>query len=171
MGIDKAAAGLRPPMTAWPPPVYEFEAEFDAPLSFVYRWCTDYSPKDGALSGEGYERRILRRTSRRVVVEDLWWASDGWHWRRSEVTLRPPRGWHADSFGNVRDAQIDYRLTKLPDERTHLFIRMHRRPGFRSKGQPPKKAFERDVEAMWKRLGTHLEKDYRASRRSRGAAK
>jgi hypothetical protein len=154
-------------MRAWPPPVYDMEAEFDAPLPFVYRWCTDYSAQDGALSGDGYERRVIQRSKRRVVFEDLWWESDGWRWRRYDVTLLPPRGWRAESIGNVRDLESVYRLTELPDERTHLFLRVRRRPGPRSNGQPTKKAFENEVESMWKILGKNLEKDYRASRRRR----
>jgi hypothetical protein len=151
-------------MSEWPPPVYEMKVEFNAPIAYVYRWCTDYSPRDGALAGEPYERRILLRSGRRVILEDLWWESTGWHWRRAEVTLQPPDGWRADSVGNVRDAQIGYRLTALPCDRTRLEIRMKRRPGFRSKGQPPKRAFETGVERMWRRLGKHLERDYRNHR-------
>jgi hypothetical protein len=154
-------------MTLWPPPVYEMDVEFDAPIAFVYRWCTDYSARDGALSGEPYERRIVSRSKRRVVLEDLWWEPDGWRWRRSDVTLRPPMGWRADSVGNIRDARIDYRLTAPGEERTHLHIRMLRRPGSRSNGQPPKRAFERQVEAMWRRLARHLEHDYRRAGRAR----
>ena len=153
-------------MPTWPPPVYEMETEFDAPLPYVYRWCTDFSSKDGALAGETYERRILKRSKRRVIFEDLWSEPDGWRWRRYEVVLRPPRGWRADSVGNVRDAQTDYRLTALPDGRTHLFLRMRRRPGSRSTRNPAKRVLEREVEALWKHLAKNLEKDYRRSKRT-----
>ena len=41
----------------WPGPRYEVRAKFHAPLDFVYRWCTDYTPDDGPFEEESYQRR------------------------------------------------------------------------------------------------------------------
>jgi hypothetical protein len=148
-------------MVQWPPPVYRMRATFNAPLAFVYRWCIDYRSDDARRAGEHYERRVIERSSRRVVVEDLWWEPDGWRWRRSEVTPRPPDRWTVHSFGNVRDAHIEYRLTELPGDRTQLDIVMLRRPGVRQKRQPSKRKFEREVNGMWRNLSRSLDSDYR----------
>lgn len=151
-------------MARWPPPVYHIEVEFRAPVPFVYRWCTDYRPGDDRLAGERYERRVIARSSRRVIYEDIWWSPDGWRWRRNDVQLRPPNRWVARSIGNVRDAQIDYRLKELPEGRTRLALRMLRRPGPRQRRQPPKKALETELLRLWRNYGRSLEADYRRSR-------
>jgi len=154
-------------MPRWPSPVYRIRVEFDAPMSFVYRWCTDYRPDDGARAGERYERRILRRTTREVVYEDLWWEKDGWRWRRYRISLRPPDRWHADSHGNIREARIDYHLTELPGQRTRLDFEMRRRPAPGRPGQPSKRTLERELRTLWGRFSAELARDYRRGHRSR----
>jgi hypothetical protein len=147
----------------WPPPVYRIRTDLDAPIDFAFRWCTDYASNDGKLAGEPYERRIIERTPDRVVLEDLWWAPDGWKWRRSDVHLAPPDRWHSDSVGNIRDASIDYRLTSLPGGRTRLLIVMHRRPGSVRPVQPPRAELEEEIGRMWGRLAASLAREYRRS--------
>jgi hypothetical protein len=147
------------------PKEYLFETEFDLPKEFVFRWCTDYSSQDGKLGGEGYDRRVLKRTKKEVVYEDLWWEKDGWRWRHTHVTLRPSRGWHADSTGNTRHGLIDYRLTALPGQRTRLNIRMRRTPTRLYPKQPSKAAFHKDLATMWRHFGKSMEREYRAKRR------
>ncbi len=156
-------------MVSWPPPEYRMRTTINAPLDFVYRWCTDYRSDDARRAGEKYNRRVIARTRQRVLFEDLWWEPDGWRWRRSDVTLLPPDRWHADSIGNGRTASIEYRLTDLPRERTQLEIRMRRRPGLRSTENPPKAHLERELRVMWRHFGSALETDYRRGRRRRSS--
>ena len=33
-------------MVSWPPPEYRMRTTINAPLDFVYRWCTDYRSDD-----------------------------------------------------------------------------------------------------------------------------
>ncbi|MCI4358796.1 MAG: hypothetical protein L3J99_07240 [Thermoplasmata archaeon] len=154
-------------MPRWPPPVYRMSVEFAAPIRFVFRWCTDYQPGDDRRSGDRFERRILSRSARRVLYEDLWWERDGWRWRRNDVTLQPPDRWSSDSIGNVREAQIEYRLTPLAGGRTRLNLRMLRRPTRRVKRQPPKRELEEELIEMWGKYRRSLEADYRRSRPGR----
>ena len=136
---------------------------FRVPLPFAYRWCTDYRPEDGRLSGEGFERRVLRRSRRRVVLEDLWWEADGWRWRRNEVTLSPPDRWSTDSPGNVRVAHLDYRLTPVTERSCFLDLVMRRRPGARDPRQPSKQELERELETLWGHYRRAMEREYRHS--------
>ena len=154
-------------MAPWPPPIYRVRQEFDAPLGFVYRWCTDYRRDDAARAGEHYERRILARTAREVIYEDLWSEKDGWRWRRYRVALSPPARWHADSVGNVRDASIDYRLTELPDGRTALDLELRRRPVSERFPQPSRRAMEAELRSLWGNYAAALEKEFRGRRRRR----
>lgn len=151
-------------MERWPPPTYQIRVAIRAPLGFVFRWCTDYDAKDAQRAGEKYERRIIQKTRRRAIYEDLWWESDGWRWRRYEVRLLPPDRWVAESVGNFRDAHIEYRLTEVGANRTQLELRMRRRPGPRSASQPTRVALERELVALWKNFARALERDYRRTK-------
>jgi hypothetical protein len=145
----------------WPGPRYEVRSTFQAPLSFVYRWCTDYTPKDARYSREGYDRRILQRSHREVIFEDLYDTKKGWIWMRRVVRLLPPDRWHADSVGSDRALSVDYRLSKLPGNHTQLTIRARRRPYGIGLKNPPKSQWERSVATNWRRFGRALERDYK----------
>jgi hypothetical protein len=152
-------------MARWPPPVYRIQTEFDVPFEFAYRWCTDFQPDDSRRSKESYERRILERTARRVLYEDLWEEGKGWGWRRNVVTLMPPDHWHADSYGTFRTGSIDYRLGALPGDRCSFELVMRRRPSEAFPKQPAKGPFEADLRKMWRNFGRAMAQEYRAAQR------
>jgi len=150
------------------PRVYEFRSRFRAPLPFVYAWCTDFAPEDPRLRGEKFTRRILEKGRRRVVLEDLGEGPTGWVWSHYDVTLRPPRRWHADAVGSHRTWAIDYELSERPGATTELWFRGVRRATALAGPNPPKARLERELRQMWKNLGRALERDYRASLKRRG---
>ncbi len=151
-------------MTSWPPPVYRYRGEFDVPLEFAFRWCTDYRPDDARRAGGRFDRRVLHRSRSEVLFEDLWWQRDGWRWRRTRVALRAPDAWHAESIGNYRDASIDYRPEPLGEARCRLEIVLRRRPRLGYGPQVPKSEFERELRTMWARFGRSMSRDYRVQR-------
>ncbi len=136
-------------------------------MSFVLRWCTDYSPEDSRLEGEKFRRQILERSRGRVVYEDLDATSGGWMWSRWTVTIRPPGRWHGKAVGNYRGWDVDYRLKPLPGDRTQLTLRGRRTPLLLGAKNPPKAELERELGDSWKKFGRALEADYRKSRRAR----
>jgi len=140
---------------------------WDVPLSFAFRWCTDYRSDDASRSRETYLRRIVSRSRRRVVFEDVWPLDRGWGWRRADVTLTPPDRWHADSLGSVRDASIDYRLTALSPDRTRFDVYMRRRPSTIHPEQPSRPAWEKDVGRLWSNFARAMARDFRRSRPGR----
>jgi len=146
-----------------PPKVYEFRSRFRAPISFVYAWCTDYSPEDPRLEEEEFTRRILERTRRRVTYEDLYDEPTGWRWSRYVVSLRPPRRWHADVVGSHRTWSIDYVLSERPGDATELHFRGVRRSTALAGKNPPKAELENELREMWRKFGRALERDFRAS--------
>ena len=151
----------------WPPPRYVVKARFRAPLEFVYRWCTDYTPEDARHEAEAYERRILRRTSREVVYEDLADTPNGWAWSRHVVELDPPDHWHSRSVGSHRAIDLDYRLAPRADGGTELTLIARRRPTPVGGRNASKAAWERSVAASWRLFARSLERDYRAAQASR----
>src|SRR5437870_11934124 len=106
--------------SAWPGPEYRVRVSFRAPIDFVFAWCTDYTPGDAALEKEAYERKIIERTSRSVVFEDLEEYKAGWDWSTAVVSLRPPNRWHMDGMGNNRVVVDDYVLLGLVDRGIRL---------------------------------------------------
>jgi hypothetical protein len=159
---EMGAAKAKPAATR----VYEIRSRFRAPLPFVFRWCTDYTPDDARLEKDDYTRRIVKRSTRKVVYEDLSDSPNGWMWSHQEVTLRPPNRWHAEVTGSHRYWSLDYQLRELPDGRTELHLRGERRPTALGKN-PPKAKLERDLGRMWSNFGQALERDYRASKRKK----
>lgn len=148
---------------AWPRPTYRVHHVFHAPIEFVFRWCTDYTEQDAKYEAETYQRRILRRSRREVVYEDLEDTQNRWVWSRHVVRLFPPSRWHSDSVGSDRSASLDYRLRKLAGNRTELVLTVRRHPTPIGGRNPPKAQWERYVGESWVRFGRALERDFRKS--------
>lgn len=148
-------------------PDYQIRITFRVPLEFAFAWCTDYTPDDAKIEGENYERRIVERSERRVVFEDLEETKEGWIWSRDTVTLRPPNRWHMDGLGSRADITADYILSRLADDRTQLELRWRRRPRMRLAKPLTKAQREASTLRAWKRFARAMERDYL---RSRGAA-
>jgi hypothetical protein len=142
---------------------------FDAPLPFVFRWCTDYSPIDPKLEGEAFTRRVIERGRRRVVFEDIQAMESGWSWARYTVTLLPPDRWHMDSVGNMRHVVGDYTLASTSDGRTRFELRYRREPGLVKFRRVPKKERGPEDLRIWRNFKRALERDYRASLRGKRA--
>jgi hypothetical protein len=152
----------------WPGPEYHVKAEFRAPMSYVYSWCTDFDPADDRREKEHYTRKIIERSRRQVVFEDLVDSDDGWNWARHVVTLHPPNRWHSDSVGTHREATIDYLLTPLAGDRTRLDLRWKRVPTALASAPASKAAIERSATQGWRNFARVLEKDYRKSQARHG---
>lgn len=147
---------------------YRVSVEFRVPLSFAFRWCTDYTPEDGKYGGEdktlNLQRRIIERSRRRVVFENLYDDGKGWGWERHVVTLHPPNRWHCVGRGNHGESVLDYSLTALSDRRTRFEMRWRSRPVGPDQGpRPTVNRVERYVTQLWKRRARFLERDYRSS--------
>jgi hypothetical protein len=151
----------------WIGPEYRASASFRAPLDFVFAWCTDYTPEDPGLENEQYERKVIERTARRVIFEDLEESKDGWDWSRAVVSLRPPTRWHMDAVGNNRDVTADYVLSTLLDGRTRLDLRWRRRPKVPDAKRRTKAEREASATRAWKLFAAALERDYNRARRTK----
>jgi hypothetical protein len=142
---------------------YRYRIAFSAPLPFVFRWCTDYQPSDARLGHESYERKILERSRRRVVYEDVEETPGGWSWRRHVVTLSPPDRWRSESVGNYRDFRLEYELRELPNGKTELRFRGRRCPALLASRNPTSREFGKTMDVTWKFFRRALERDYQRS--------
>jgi len=150
-----------------PVATYEIKRVFRAPLDFAFVWCTDYTSADRKLQGENGFRQILRKTPRTAVYEDLTETPEGWMWSRQTVTMHPPNRWTAIAVGNYRTWDLVYTLRELTDGNTEFTMHGRRRATPLGGKNPPKAVLEKELDTMWRNLGRALERDYRASRRSK----
>jgi hypothetical protein len=140
---------------------------FRAPLDFVYRWCTDYSPEDPALEGEKFSRKVLEHTRRRAVFEDLEETPTGWNWSHDVVTFHPPRAWELLERGNRSEAIAVYHLSERGDGRVELDLRWRRRDLVPPERRITKAERERNSTIAWQRFARALERDFRREHHSR----
>lgn len=101
---------------------YRISKTINAPLNYVFRWCTDFSEDDPKITGSKSQRKILQRSSKRVIYAQVYKGSDGnQKVAVNIVTLDPTRkAWHLDYFGEADDETGEYALTSLGRNRTRL---------------------------------------------------
>jgi hypothetical protein len=130
----------------------------NAPLSFVYRWCTDFREDDQKITDQRRRIRIHERTATRFImsVRDRHGAKIVSAARI--VTLKPPDSWHLDWIGDEYDEKGDYRLTKLGSRRTRFSATF--KVASIKPGAPTKQEMRRNVTAVWDKYTRALEKDY-----------
>ncbi len=46
---------------------YGISVTFDAPLTFVYKWCTDFHADDPKIIGAPYTRHVIEKTKSRAI--------------------------------------------------------------------------------------------------------
>ena len=154
----------------WSKTLFRVQAIFLAPRDYVYTWLTDFTSRDALITGEKYRRRIVERSTSRVVFEDLATTPAGWSWLRNVVSLQPPDRWHLEAVGNVIDARADYLLISRGAERTELVMAWRMRPGILGGKVPPKPAIEASLRRVWQVYAAALKDDYRSTRRHKPKA-
>ena len=138
---------------------YKFSKIINAPLRFVYDWCTDYREDDYKLTGSKSRRTFLEKSKRLVIYAIRYPVGREIRQAVNLVTLRPPRAWHLDSYGQEGNTFGDYRLTKLGPERTRL--NMVFKEEWKVSRIPSRTEYMRDGDRLWDRYTAALEKDYK----------
>ena len=140
--------------------VYRHSFTFNAPIKFVYEWCTDYREDDPQLVGANYRRIILEKTKKRVVFASEKTGSDGKPKIAVRlVTLSPcAYSWHLDYFAEDDLEQEDYRLKKLGTDKTRLDMVFKNK--WKTGISPSREYFVAETKASWDGYGPALEKDY-----------
>jgi hypothetical protein len=102
--------------------VYRHSVIFNAPIKFVYEWCTDYREDDPQITGASHRRIILDKTNRRAIYASSKTGSDGKTKLAVRiVTLFPSKyAWDLDYVAEEDLERGEYRLKKLGKEKTRL---------------------------------------------------
>jgi len=143
---------------------YKVSKTFDAPLGFVYSWCTDFQEDDLRMIGSKNKRNLHEKSGKRVI-----WTVEGEKLPSGTdpvrvVWLMPPDSWHLESCGDVYEIG-DYKLTSIGKNRTRLDMTFTET---RAKKRDLRSRAEYEAEAIdhWEKYGKALERDYRKSIRS-----
>jgi hypothetical protein len=141
----------------------------NAPLKYVYDWCTDYRADDWRLSTRRPHSRfwVVRPSSHRAIRirstpigrRDPALAVD-------LVQLDPPRSWHTDQIDEDDRMSMDYRLTRLGPKLTRLDLLVTEY--WISPKHPSRAELTQRVSATWSRLVGHVEKRYLSGLPARG---
>ncbi len=135
----------------------------NAPMRFVFNWCTDFREDDPALTGSKSQRKILEKSKQHSVFVSLYTGSDGSQKIGVNiVTLRAPSSWHLEYFGE-EDTEIgDYKLSSLDKNKTKLSMvfkeswKLENIPSIEEQVESTSKVWDQYVEA--------LERDYASSK-------
>lgn len=139
---------------------YGISKVIEAPLPFVYEWCTDFREDDAGLTGSQTKTKILEKTSTRVIMIDSYEEKGKPVESISVVSLKPPNAWHLDYAGNESEQEVgSYKLTKLGANKTRLDMKftITYAPG---RKVPLRKEQIEGSNKFWDKLVVALMKDY-----------
>ena len=134
----------------------------NAPLPFVYAWCTDFREDDYKISGQNRRIAIFERTANRFIMSIRDKRNSKVVTAARIVTFNPPNSWHLDWIGDENDERGDYRLTRLGAHKTRLNATFKVKP--KASDAPRKSEMQKNVNAAWNRYASALEKDYQGKR-------
>lgn len=133
----------------------------NAPLKYVYSWCTDFSDSDPSITGSLRQRLVVEKTKRRAVYVTLWNDEDDTKVASSYVTLKPPNSWHLEMFDRSRLEIGDYKLSKVGKSKTGLKIVFKNLWKDLSNAETTEGMTER-LNAMWDKYVQALETEYKS---------
>jgi len=133
----------------------------NAPLSFVYKWCTDYREDDPKITGSKNQRKILQKTRQRVIYLSIYKRRGKFKYAVNIVTLYPEKAWHLDFLGEEDEETGDYRLTRLGARRTRLDMVFKER--YKIRGAPTKAQDTKGTNEIWDKYVAALQRDYGTS--------
>jgi len=141
----------------------------DAPLRYVYGWCTDYRSDDWILSQRRPHprfrvvklspRRLLRIRLTPTPSKDPDVAVD-------LIRLSPPDAWHTDQIDEEDRESVDYQLTALGKTRTRIDLLVTERwvvPGHLSRPETLRR-----VQGAWDRYAAQVETRFRSGKPAKG---
>ncbi len=141
---------------------YRVSKTFNAPIHYVYDWCTDFRDDDSELADGKWRRHVIDQTKKRAVYVSHY-QSDGREYEGVRVvTLKSPNAWHLDGMAEDENEVGDYRLTSVGKNRTKL--EMVFKVTYKQGEPESKESWEGDTSQMWDRFKASLERDYTAGR-------
>ncbi|HXQ91732.1 MAG TPA: hypothetical protein VN739_01905 [Nitrososphaerales archaeon] len=131
----------------------------NAPMKYVFNWCTDFREDDPGLTGSKSQRKILEKTKKRVVYASLYTGEDGSpKIGVNIVTLKSPVSWHLEYFGEDDDEIGEYKLVSLGKNKTKL--NMVFKEKWKTVTIPTIEEQVESTDKVWDQYVSALEKEY-----------
>jgi hypothetical protein len=131
----------------------------NAPLRYVFNWCTDFREDDPQLTGSKGTRKILEKTKKRVVYAQLDPQEDGSQKIGVDyVTLKPPNSWHLEYFGEDDTEIGEYKLASLGKNKTKLTMTF--KENWKIQNVPTIAEQVASTNESWDQFVAALEKEY-----------
>jgi hypothetical protein len=140
---------------------YRVSKIINAPLKFVFDWCTDFREDDNQITGSKTQRRILQKTKRRAIYISTYGRDAKMVSGVNIVTLKPPKAWHLEYVGEEEDEIGSYKLKRLGSGKTRLDMTFTEK--YKISNAPTKEEDRNHTEQTWDRYVTALERDFSSS--------
>jgi hypothetical protein len=141
---------------------YKVTKIINAPLKFVYDWCTDYREDDNQITGSKVQRKILQKTKRRAIYISTYEKEGKMLSGVNIVILRPPSAWSLDYVGEEEDETGRYKLARVGSSRTRLDMIFTDK--YKDSNAPSMLEDKNHTEQLWDKYVARLEMDYASSR-------
>jgi len=135
----------------------------NAPLRYVFNWCTDFRENDPDLTGSKGTRKILEKTKKRCVYAQLDPQADGSQKIGVDhVTLKAPSSWHLEYFGEDDNEIGEYKLTSLGKNKTKLTMVF--KETWKTENVPTIEEQVASTSKTWDMFVSALEEEYNSSK-------
>ena len=144
-----------------------FTKVVDAPLRYVYDWCTDFRPDDAKLSGSRSKHRVIAVSPERLIrIRVANREARNPPMAVELIRLSPPDAWHKDTIDEKDLDSIDYKLTALGPKRCRVSLVIVER--WMVPKYPRKAAWVASSSEYWDELVRSIEERYRSGRPAKG---
>jgi hypothetical protein len=141
-----------------------YSKRIQAPLPFVFRWCTDYREDDDKLTDSIYHysaRIVLREPHRIVRIITVPGRDQNRNTDVEIITLHPPNRWRLHKFSVTDDVVGNYRLTRVEPNLTSLEIRF--RTWWKVRASPDRARYRILFNRVWDLYVRLMEQEFRDS--------
>ncbi len=140
--------------------IYAVMKVINAPLRFVYDWCTDYREDDNQITGSKTQRKILQKTKRRAIYVSTYERDGKTKIGVNIVKLMPPKAWYLEYVGEEEDETGWYKLTRLGPHKTRLQMKFTEK--YKINNTPTKEEDRNHTDQLWDKYVARLETEYSA---------
>ena len=137
---------------------YRVTKVINAPIAFVYKWCTDYREDDSKIVGSRTRRIILQKNRRRVVFTTTQRHLGKMISTVRIVTLHPQNAWHLEKLGDEVDEIGNYHLTRLGPRKTRLNMVFNAK--YKVANASTSEEDAKEASRVWEKFKAALEEDY-----------
>jgi hypothetical protein len=141
---------------------YHVVKVINAPLRFVYDWCTDYREDDNQITGSKAQRKILQKTKRRAIYVSTYERDGKTKIGVNIVKLTSPKAWYLEYVGEEEDETGRYKLTSVGPRKTRLQMSFTEK--YKINNAPTKEEDRKHVDELWDKYVARLEMEYSATK-------